>query len=169
MATKKFLKMLVKMTPLNILGTDYDIILHEKKWITTGSPGTVNFPHAKIWLDVSLDDDRIVDILLHEILEVIKDRFTIEELPHTALCAIEFGIMDVLRHNSMFRKAIGMASLGTKGNKYEFKDFRDATGQKKVEISSEEEALAALLKEEKKTKPRKGLKKQKVERVGIGG
>jgi len=165
MATKKLLKQLVDMTPLNILGLEYDIVLHPKRWLSSGSPGTVVFPHAKIYLDTSLSDDRIIEILFHEIMEVVLDRFTIREISHIGICALEFGVMDVLRHNPKFRKAIGTACMGTRGNTYDFSDFEENKGAE-IKADPKEEVFKDFPTERKKKKvSRKNREKQEVEIV----
>lgn len=158
MATKKFLKKLVSMSPMNILGIRYELLLCERRWKETGSPGTVNFPFSKIYLDVSLSDERILEVLLHEILEVIKDAFTIE-IEHPELCGIHLGIMDVLRHNQEFRKAIGTMSSTGDGSGYTHEDFEEKSED--FPTGDAEEIYNNICKKTKKKKPRKGRKKQK--------
>jgi hypothetical protein len=152
------------MTPLNVLGTDYDLVLCDKKWKSTGSPGTVNFPHAKIYLDTDLDDDRIVDVLMHEIFEIIKDRFTINELSHISLCAFELGVSRTLKDNPIMLDIIALSRGKTEGNTYEFEDFKkleEAAGGVPTEIpKGKMERILRKLKEKKK-KSRKNRKKKK--------
>lgn len=160
MATQKLMEQLIKMSPLNVLGADFHLVLHEKRWRNKGTPGTVNFPLAKIYLDTSLDDNRLIEVLFHEIIEILVDRFTLKDLSHVGICALEYGIMEVFRSNEIFRKLIGDVYT-TGGNEYKFEDFEEET----VQPQSLKKALKELRKDKKKNKARKKGGKKRVKRM----
>lgn len=157
MATKKFIEQLTKMSPLNILGDRYYIVMHDKRWKEMGTPGTVNFPLGTIYLDTGLSDDRLYGILMHEILEIILDQYTIR-LEHPALCALERALTLVLKENPIFMKMTSTAPLETRGNKYEFNDFEETQGAtiEKIYVPTEDE------KKKEKVKSKNNSRKKKV-------
>ncbi len=161
MATDKLQEQLIKMSPLNILGADFHLVLHPKRWRNKGTPGTVNFPMAKIYLDTSLDDNRLIEILFHEILEVLVDRFTLKDLSHVGICALEFGIMEVFRNNDVFRRTIGDVYTN-EGNEYKFEDFEE---EGKTEPQSQKKALKEFRKSKKTKKAGNKGGKKKIKRV----
>jgi len=154
------MKKLLDMSPLNILGTDYELLLYSKRWVMEGTPGSVNFPYAKIYIDTDLSDDRIVEVIFHEILEIIKDRFTIDDLPHVALCALEFGIIDVFRHNKEFRQALGLACMGSKGNTYTHEDFAAYKAPPTLPTPLQKEEIRDLLRKKKKEDKSRGTEEE---------
>lgn len=110
------------------------MVFVEKGWKGMGTPGSVNFPHCKIYLDTAISDNRMMEILIHEIVEIIKDRFTLVDLDHPALCSIEYGIFNVLKDNRALREALEMACRSTEGNLYEFSDFNEIQKTTKEDI-----------------------------------
>lgn len=162
MATKRLMQQLIKMSPINVLGADFHLVLYPKRWQKVGTPGSVNFPMAKIHLDTSLDDNRLIEILFHEILEILVDRFTLKGLDHIGICALEFGLMDTFRSNLILRKLIGEVYTN-EGNTYEFSDFE--AKETKFEQQSPQKALKNLKKKTKKGKSKKKARERKDERV----
>ena len=149
MATEKFLKKLLKVSPIDILGEKYHLVFHTKRWLAEGSPGTVNFPHEKIYIDISMENNRILSILLHELMEIINDRYSLE-LPHTTICIITEGLMSIFRDNSDFSSIMDSFSFDCSGNDYAFEDFEET---KKLQI--EETQTGTKISETKKLREEK--------------
>ncbi len=151
MATKTLLKELMHITPIDILGTPYDLVFSERKWKYTGSPGTVNFPLRKIYIDTSIANDLVMEVLLHEITEVVKDRFTVRRFNHQSVCEMEFGVTDVFRRNPRFGKCYANFVSDSRGGEYEPKDFKkEDDADLQYELGSLPSVLKKLTKAEKK-------------------
>jgi hypothetical protein len=150
MATKEFLRQLEKISPLNVGGEKYHLVFHEKRWRLDGSPGTVNFPHAKIYLDTSLENNRIIAILNHELLEIINDKYSLE-LPHPILCVLENTTTEILRDNKEYRELLPKYVSDYTGNNYDFKDFTE-TEELQIEETPMETKDPPTTKSKKKAK-----------------
>ncbi len=150
MATKEFLKNLEQLSPINVGGEKYHLVFHDKRWRVDGSPGTVNFPHAKIYLDTSLENNRILAILTHELIEVINDKFSLE-LPHSSICIMEDAFTGILRNNKEYTEMLGKYSSDYTGNKYEFSDFME-TKEMQIEEREVEDTKTSGKKEKAKKK-----------------
>ena len=124
MATKKFLEKLANVSPVDILGENYHIVLHDKRWIQEGSPGTVNFPHRKIYLDTALENNAILSLLIHEVLEVLNDRFDLH-LEHNKICILGELLIYIFKKNTELGPLFTKFITDCSGNLYDFKDFEE--------------------------------------------
>lgn len=143
MATKEFIKNLAKLSPIEIGGEKYDLVFHDKRWRESGSPGTVIFPHAKIYLDVSLENNRILGILTHELIEIINEKFSLT-LPHPSICILEGAMTSIFRDNKELGQLITSHSDDYNGNSYEFSDFYTPEEVQVEEISVKELQKSAV-------------------------
>ena len=165
--TPDVLKQLVQITDLRVVGHEYSLVFCPKKWHVTGSPGTVNFPFKRIWIDTDLTDNQVLEILFHEVIEIIIDRFTVKDLSdHASLCALEYGISDFFKSNPAFGKLYLENINNNKGLTYVQDDFKgdNATADSPIAEGTVDEVLQKLLDKppkEAKKKSRKGRKKSK--------
>ena len=170
MATKDFIAAIKAMGTLNILGTRYWIEFIPRRWVEFDSPGSVNFPLGRISLDRDLDNGRILEILLHEIGEVIVDRFTVTEYNHTSLCCIEFGITETFRRNPKLVRVYLKYLNDCRGNYYAEGDFPSGTAvsprtASEIAAALEQQTQEAEKKKPQKKKSHKGRKGKKATRV----
>jgi len=166
MATKDFIAAIKAMGSINILGTPYCIEFIARRWADYESPGSVNFPLRRISLDSDIDNGRILEILLHEIVEAIVDRFSIVEYNHMALCCIEFGMTETFRRNPKFVKVYIKYINDCRGNYYVEEDFPSGTTvlprtASEIAAALEQQIQSAKEKKSKKKKSSKGRKGKK--------